>query len=288
MSTYANIVSCREVSLLKRNEPVEEPVPGDELISRSTNITREPRRGRLPMRSDKSFVASFGIACVRKNADTGCYEVLMIKKRHTYSFIEFVRGVYDPYKDYDLEYMFSEMTITEKSMIQTRQFSTIWNYCNGEPTKGSERSVYARALRKYTVLTERDGDVILRLIANTANATLLWEIPKGRPNKKETALTSAIREFEEETGLDKNAYRVLFDEGTIEYSFVDCGVRYKYIYYLAVLGSNVIPTYDYNNQHMLWELSELKFMTSIAIQEMNNQRLAKTARIIIKKAKKYL
>ncbi len=235
-----------------------------------------------------SFTMSYGVACVRQNANTGCYEVLMIKKRNTYSFIEFVRGMYDPYKDYDLEYMFGLMTIVEKSMIQTRDFSTIWNYCNGVPLKNTERSVFARSLKKYNTLIGRGNDILLNLVSNTPNATLLWEIPKGRPNKKETPMVSATREFEEETGLKKDAYRLLLDEGTIEYTFIDCGVKYKYVYYIAVMDSTTIPTYDYSNPHMLWELSELKFMSSVAIREMNNQRLAKTARIIIKKAKKYL
>lgn len=212
----------------------------------------------------------------------------MIKKRNTYAFIEFVRGMYDPFKDYDLEYMFGLMSIVEKSMIQTRDFSTLWNYCSGQPLKNSERNVYAKALKKYNTLVGRGENILLNFVSNSPNATLLWEIPKGRANKKETPLVSAMREFEEETGLDKKSYRVLLDEGTIEYTFIDCGVKYKYVYYLAVLDGSVVPTYDYNNHHMLWELSELKFMTSMAIQEMNNQRLAKTARIMIKKAKKYL
>lgn len=276
MPTYANIVAALCQPKKARVDAI------------AVDGFQEMKRQRLSARSENSFVPSYGVACVRKNPDSKCYEVLMIKKRHTYSFIEFVRGMYDPYKDHDLEYMFASMTITEKSMVQTRNFETIWNYCNGEPIKNSDRSIYIRASKKYNMLLAREADVLLRLIGSTPNATLLWEIPKGRPNKRETPLVSATREFEEETGLSKEAYRILFDEGTIEYSFVDCGVRYKYIYYLAVLSSNIMPVYDYKNPHMLWELSELKFMTSVAIQEMNNQRLAKTARIIIKKAKKYL
>lgn len=242
----------------------------------------------IKKQKDDSFVHSYGVACVRKNSNTGCYEILMIKKRYTYAFIEFVRGVYDPYKDHDLEYIFDGMTITEKSMLQTRSFSIVWNYCNGEPVKSSEKSIYNRALRKYNSLIQREDGILLRLLTNTKNANLLWEIPKGRSNKKETSIVSATREFEEETGLAKESYRILFDEGTVEYSFIDSGVKYKYTYYIAVLSGSVIPTYDYRNEHMLREVSELRFMTSIAIQEMNNQRLAKLARIIIKKAKKYL
>jgi len=247
-----------------------------------TDVISKPR-----LRSD-NFVMSYGVACIRRNANTGCYEILMIKKRTTYAFIEFVRGIYDPFKDYDLEYMFGLMSIVEKSMIQTRDFATIWNFCNGAVIKNSEKAIFARSMKKYNTLPSRGEDVIRNLVSNTKNAALLWEIPKGRPNKKETPMVTATREFEEETGLNKNSYRILIDEGVIEYTFIDCGVKYKYIYYLAILDSNTTPTYDYANKHMLWELSELKFMTSTAIQEMNNQRLAKTARIMIKKAKKYI
>lgn len=285
LNSYSNIVSLFNSEQMKRIEASEKVVDHEEDLELKPKLFNF---NRPFMKHENSFVHSYGVACVRKNPDTRCYEILMIKKRNTYSFIEFVRGVYDPYKDHDLHYMFDSMTITEKSMIQTRNFNTLWNYCNGEPTKSSERSVYARSQKKYTTLIEREGDVLASLLSNTKNATLLWEIPKGRPNKKETPLISAIREFEEETGLDKNNYRILFDEGTIEYSFVDGGVKYKYVYYLAVLSGSITPKYDYNNKHMLWELSELSFMTSAGIQELNNQRLAKTARIIIKKAKKYL
>lgn len=148
--------------------------------------------------------------------------------------------------------------------------------------------MYNRAAHKYNALVEREGNILQRLLSNSKNATLLWEIPKGRPNKNETHLMTASREFEEETGLSKDAYRVLFDEGIIEYSFMGCGVKYKYVYYIGVLSSNITPTYNFNNIHMVREVSELKFLTSIATQELNNQRLAKTVRIIIKKAKKYL
>jgi 8-oxo-dGTP pyrophosphatase MutT (NUDIX family) len=146
--------------------------------------------------------------------------------------------------------------------------------------------LFNRALRKYNLLVDRG--ILAELLSKTLNATLLWEIPKGRSNRKETPIVSATREFEEETGLTKDRYRILFDEGTIEYSFVDCNVRYKYIYYIAITNKNVVPKYDYGNEHMVRELSELVFMRSSAIRELNNKRLAKTAKIIIKKAKRYL
>lgn len=249
-------------------------------------VATEWSRPRRTTGDNNMYIPSYGVACVRKNANSGCYEILMIKKRHTYSFIEFVRGFYDPYKEADLQYMFDTMTITEKSIIQGRSFPTIWSYCNGEPTKSTDRMGFNRAFRKYNMLVQRN--ILLHLLSNSQNATLLWEIPKGRSQKKETQLAAATREFEEETGLAKDSYRILFDEGTVEYTFIDCNVKYKYVYFLAVINNNVIPKYDYSNDHMVRELSEVGFMSSTGIQELNNQRLANTAKIIIKKTKRYI
>lgn len=64
-----------------------------------------------------------------------------------------------------------------------------------------------------------------------------------------------------------------------------------FIYHLFVQGSgtNLIVSVLNANGFVLngSELSEPNFMTSTAAQELNNQRLAKTIRIIIKKCKTY-
>ena len=234
--------------------------------------------------SINSSIVSYGIACVRKNDQSGNYEILMIKKKNTYHFIDFVWGKYDISKTQDLEHMFEGMTINEKSMIRTMNFDVIWEYCNHI---NPNRTIYNRGNRKFKQLLDKGEAHLLKLISNTKVSNLFWEIPKGRLNKKELPLNAAIREFKEETNISKNQYRILFDEGVIEYVFVDCGIRYKYIYYIAILESNVNPKYIFINDNMMNELSDISFMSSNAIQQFNNKRLAKIARVIIKKSKKY-
>ncbi len=227
---------------------------------------------------------------MRKNPDTQCFEILMVKKRHTYCFIEFVRGIYDPFKDRDLEFLFSSMTITEKAIVQSRRFDLLWDLCHNRKPSKYDQTLYARSSRKFQTLCERDGgNILTQLLCNTRNETLLWEIPKGRSGKNETAIMSAVREFGEETGLNKNAYRILFEEKTFEYSFVDCGIRYKYIYFVAMmLNPTTVPVFDCSNPYMLQEISELRFMTSAGIQELNNNRLAKLSKQIIKQVKRHI
>lgn len=267
MKTYASVVSSnRSLREISFNKP---PI----------SMSRTP----------ENFIISYGIACARKNKDSGNYEILMIKKRATYSFVDFLRGRYDPLRHYDLEFMFSGMTINEKILIRGRIFHTLWTYCYGkEPFRNSEKALYSKSEKKFNQLCDhQNGEFLLDILNRSTNAELLWEIPKGRIGKNESPIDSAIREFEEETGISKDMYRLLFNEGTVEYTFTDGGIKYKYIYYMAILNNPNPPKYNFRNEHMLIEVAEMKFMPTNAVFEFNNNRLCKTIRIIIKKLKKY-
>ena len=230
---------------------------------------------------------SYGIACVRKYNNK--YELLMIQKKSSYCFIEFIRGLYDPYRYPDLSYMFDNMTIDEKSAINTMDFNIIWYKAFGRLPISSDRSKFNKGEKKFNLLKGiNDGAKLKDLIYKSSSIELLWEIPKGRMDKGETDLISAIREFEEETNITKDKYRILFNEGTISYTFSDNGVRYKYIYYLAVTNNKLDPQYDYNNNHMISEISNIRFLSSEYIRALNNNRLYKVSKIIIKKTKNYI
>ena len=271
MKSYASVVLTTNRSL-------------KDLMPKQTMLSTQSKN-----RSGDNFIISYGIACTRKNSESGNYEVLMIKKRATYAFVDFIRGRYDPMKHYDLEFMFNGMTINEKILIRAKNFQTIWMYCYGkEPTKNSDKVLYSKSIKKFNQLCDhRNGEFLLDILNRSTSSELLWEIPKGRIGKNESPLDSAIREFEEETGIDKSMYQLLFDEGTVEYTFADGGVKYKYIYYMALLNSMQPLRYDFRNEHMLVEVAELRFLPANAVFEFNNNRLYKTIRIIIKKLKKY-
>ncbi len=248
----------------------------------------------------RAFV-SYGIACVRKAA--GRYEILMIKKRCSYSFIEFIRGSYDPCKKHDISYLLDGMTVDEKRVILSNQFDRLWFHAYGSSPilcrceqdicdncqNRSVGSKYLRPERKYKALMNiKHGQYIRELVHKSTNLDLLWEIPKGRMNKGEAPISSAIREFEEETSIDKHKYRLLFDDNTVEYTFIDNGVRYKYVYYLAIAMPKMSVEYDYNNEHMSAEISDMRFLPLDYIKALNNNRLHRIAKVIIKKCKKYI
>lgn len=139
-----------------------------QIIDQTTNET-------IKLITKQPFIVSYGIACIRKNTS---YEVLMIKKRATYAFLDLLRGRYDPNRPYELKHMFNEMTINEKVLIKTKDFATLWMYSLGRiPMKNSEKTMFSKSSKKFNTLCEREGGEMLDLlINNSTHGELLWEI----------------------------------------------------------------------------------------------------------------
>ena len=242
-----------------------------------------------PTSKSNQVITSYGVSCIRKNKYTNNYEILLIKKRVTYAFLEFLRGRYDPTKPQDLKYKFNNMTICEKILIKSKDFNTLWMYSWGRaPSTTSERSMYQKSSTKYEMICKIDnGNLLIDLLNATNNSNLLWECPKGRMNKREQPIETAIREFEEETGLSSNDYTLVLDEGTVEYEFSDGGLRYRYVYYLAMMNHDDDVKYDFSNTHMITEVSEIKFMSQQSIQSIGDEKIHKVMKHVVKKMKRY-
>jgi ADP-ribose pyrophosphatase YjhB (NUDIX family) len=59
-----------------------------------------------------------------------------------------------------------------------------------------------RRIHLCTGLVERDGEVLLVANAYPNQPELLWNLPGGRQDGRETCATAAVRELREETSLD--------------------------------------------------------------------------------------
>jgi hypothetical protein len=72
-------------------------------------------------------ILSVGIIAFTINSE-GQIKYLMIRRRHTLGFVDFVRGKYSIYnKEYILN-LFFQMTKKEKEFLLTKDFSELWNY----------------------------------------------------------------------------------------------------------------------------------------------------------------
>lgn len=198
---------------------------------------------------------SSGIICCK---DFGTeFRAMMVRKRYTYTYSDFVHGFWAN-KDSELLKLFNGMTMEEKKDIYSMSFRTMWNRIWG----GKLTHYYGMCETKFFELVTPDtGKRLRRLIAESVNGETLWEAPKGRKkNAAENDLQCARREFEEETGLDKDDYKV-YPQSKVVIDYVDNGVRYINRYYIAYMASDKKVRIDLTNTDQCAELSDIRWMS---------------------------
>ncbi len=244
------------------------------------------------------MITSYGIALVKQNKINNLqnqYEILMIKKRVTYAFITFVKGIYNKSNENELMRLFNKMTTDEKFTIMSLNFNIIWFKSTlklpyDKTCKNKDNLKYEKARSKFenNFLTD-NGKYLLSLLQKSKSSRKLWEIPKGMNNKNESAINTAIREFYEETRIKKNKYKILYNEPPIIHIFTDDNITYKYIYYLAILLDNKYNTnVNYSVYSHIHEICDLKFFNLNELSVINTDKvLIKTIKNIFKRVKFY-
>ncbi len=212
------------------------------------------------------MITSYGLALARKNHNNGQYELLFIKKRLTYAYITFVKGIYNKNNENELLKLFNGMTIEEKICISSLNFNIIWHKSYLTlPNKLTLKDLtkYENCKSKFEKrFLQDEGKRLLKLIKNTKSAYGIWEMPKGMVNKNESEINAAIREFYEETGIKKHKYKILYDKDPVVYTFIDDNTTYRYIYYLSVmLDSKYQPSIElsFDKNSSIMESMDIKF-----------------------------
>lgn len=181
---------------------------------------------------------SFGLICFRMHGQE--VEYLMIQRKDSLSFMEFVRGKYELNNVAYLKKMFSLMTDEERGILEKSSFENIWNYiwCQNNVPKTSQE--YHECRRKFETLREgyfSDGVFVnLKEVLATTNPIYNepeWGFPKGRRRQRETDLDCAIREFCEETGCISSDFEVLVTNPYRETFLGTNGQAYSHVYFLA-------------------------------------------------------
>ena len=243
-----------------------------------------------------NIVISYGIALTKKNKNTNNYELLFIKKRVTYAYITFIKGIYNKNNDNELIKLFNNMTIEEKICIMSLNFNIMWyklymmHPYNRYILKDLSKFESCKNKFEKRFLFD-EGKRLLKLIKNTRSVSKLWEIPKGMNNKNESNLNAAIREFTEETNIKKNKYKILYNLEPIEYIFVDDNITYKYVYYLAVmLDHKYVPNIELSiNSNSLMESIDIKFLNILEISIINKDpKFIKFIKKIFKLTKSFM
>ena len=213
--------------------------------------------GHVYYNCKKPFLSNGIIAVKINEKDNEEHMFLMVKRKHTFGFIDFVRGKYSVNNKSHLLGMINEMTVGEKDKVMNLDFVSLWNYLWGntkeneinkeQPTKISnfdnEKKHAENKLKtlKEGVYLENDNYNLKQLIemSNTSWSDPEWEFPKGRKNMGENDIECAFREFVEETGYTYNDLVLLRNLVPYEEIFIGSNYEsYKNKYFVCSFVSN--------------------------------------------------
>jgi 8-oxo-dGTP pyrophosphatase MutT (NUDIX family) len=220
-------------------------------------------------------ITSYGIILFR-SSEKGI-QYLMIRRKNSFGFIDFMRGKYMQHNIEHLQLMFDEMSILEKEQIKYQDFNILWktmwgikdeiyndeSICKNIQYKGEETASQKKFdnLKNGIQIGENNEEITLgNLIDNSTTSwkETEWEFPKGRRNYQEKDVDCALREFEEETGLSKENIIIIENLMPFEEIFIGSNHKaYKHKYFLAYTDINT----DELNKYQETEVSKLDWKT---------------------------
>ena len=234
-------------------------------------------------------VISYGIICYYLFYDAEQNIVfpkyLMVQRKDSLSYVEFIRGKYDVQNIGYLMKLFSLMTPIERARIlnNTEGFETLWAemWCKDKTDKENNKNFNKELVdstRKFNLL--KSGFLIKQnytnqemflnidyLINNTMTlyTETEWGFPKGRRNINEDDISCAIREFREETGIPGKSIRLCHDIKPCEEIFSGTNkVRYKHVYYIARYNTFYMESFI---KHPCKEIKDARWFSFTEAQE---------------------
>ena len=177
---------------------------------------------------------------------------LMIQRKNSLGYLELMRGKYNVNDTKSINNLLEQLTNDEISIINDNNFDVLWNNLWDFNTDNHSKE-YHVSKQKFEKL-KRDYNHLINNNKPIFNFKE-WGFPKGRRNQYETNEICAIREFEEETGLQDNNYTILDKCNFITENLIGTnGVNYSHNYYISILHKG----YDKNIKIDNKEVGDLK------------------------------
>ncbi|AXN90928.1 putative NUDIX-like hydrolase [Namao virus] len=156
---------------------------------------------------------------------------LMVKKTHSLSYIRLIRGQYNIHNKLEIIDMIHKLSKKEYKLILELEFDQLWEDIFSIHHKKKYYGEYQTSKQNFNLL--KDSQWLHMEIPQYEDQE--WEFPKGKRERGETRIACAKREFFEETGIQENNIVILDQlDPLIENLTGTNGLKYKYIYYIAV------------------------------------------------------
>jgi 8-oxo-dGTP pyrophosphatase MutT (NUDIX family) len=160
------------------------------------------------------------------------------------------------------------MTNNEKKKIISNNFQNLWEDLWKKKINDIDHiSEYNKSLLKYNNIIKNGiidknnkytlEDVLA--LSKTNYHNLEWGFPKGKRNKNEKNIECAIREFNEESNLTSLQYNLLDIKPIIEDYIGTDKKKYRHIYYLGVLETDILEI-SKDNIFQQTEISKIQLL----------------------------
>jgi 8-oxo-dGTP pyrophosphatase MutT (NUDIX family) len=181
--------------------------------------------------------------------DNGCGkepEFLMIRRKDTLGYIDFMRGKYLVQNKNYIMNMLKQMTTKERALLKSGDFDKLWKNLWGENTvlnkyKTEEISSKEKYDLLYSGILNKNVFFTLSSMVDESDAMGVWDepewgFPKGRRNYQEKDYECAVREFCEETGYSSECLKNIQNIFPFEEIFTGSNYKsYKHKYYLMYM-----------------------------------------------------
>jgi 8-oxo-dGTP pyrophosphatase MutT (NUDIX family) len=211
-------------------------------ISSTTLCNNCGKQGHM-LHQCKLPITSYGVILFRSS--TNGLQFLMINRKDSFGYIDFVRGKYSVYNTNHTQNIIDEMSTHEKNKILNEPFSHLWRGMWGDVLNAQKyRSEEASSAKKFEQISNGvtiEGEKIdLKYFVHNSTTSWTeteWEFPKGRRNFEEKDLDCALREFEEETGISSEFITIIENVLPFEEIFIGTNHKsYKHKYFLAYIN----------------------------------------------------
>lgn len=204
--------------------------------------------------------------------DPKTVKVLLVRRKNSMAFTEFVRGKYEVGNVPFIKKLFANMTFGEQDLLKTLEFPDVWtqHWGVGRDHHSHEYEISKSRFEKLDISS---------FIGTEGYPESEWGFPKGRRQHREADFNCAIREFSEETDIPRDMYTVCKNL-SLEETFKGTNeIDYRHVYFLAVsVGEIVLNTVMTREQER--EICEMRWMSLAECAQTTRPHLIQRATLL--------
>ena len=230
------------------------PLPPLNTSSSQTQMTTRKPSFYKKVKRKPDPIVSCGVICFNTTGEHKCS--LLIRRKDSLGFVEFVRGKYKPTDPHYIRELVDSMTYDERKRILDNDFAFLWKNMWISKSYRRHKPEYQKSLSRFESVKYSIRKYI-RENPEKGWDEPEWGFPKGRPNRGETDIDCAKREFREETGINEDNLRILRKEYKEVYTGTN-GIVYENRYFVAICNYMSVCI-DPSNRLQKKEVSGIKW-----------------------------